>query len=1237
MRQLLRITLLCLITCLSWQLSAQTSYYKFIENKGQHPEQVLFSVDLENGTIFFEKDRFTYSLKHSEDVSRISNYHGKQVFDQNLGVRAHAYEMVLEGSICGDIQGKSLQRGTTSYFRGNDPEKWGSACRAYAEILYKELYEGIDLRVYANDFLLKFEYIVKAGADPSVIRQVYNHTDQLKLKDGKVIIQTNAGLMTEQAPVSFQKVNGFNELVSSEYAKKKNVVTYSFPKGYDGSKTLVIDPELVFSTYSGSTSDNFGYTASFDNEGFLYSGSSAFGTGYPTTLGSFEEDWGTGTVDIALSKVDTTGTFLVWSAYLGGSNNELPHSIMVNENNELYVLGTCGSSDFPTTANAYDTEFNGGDNLNLGTLGMNYDLGADIVLARISEDGSELLGSTFIGGAANDGLNFGSDLRYNYADEVRGEIQLDEFGNVFVVSSTYSTDFPVSGNAAQTENSGGQDAVAFMMSPDLSNLEWSTYIGGAEADAGYSLTFDQAGDVIICGGTQSTDFPVSLNALQNTNAGGDADGFFTKLTNGGQTINYSTYYGSDAYDQLYFTETDEADNLYVFGQTEHPGLQFIFNASYNTVGGGQIITKFSEDLEGVVWSTAFGTGDGQPNISPTAFLVDVCDRIYLSGWGGSTGGGSLGVTGMDVTPDAYSAVSTTGDFYLMVLFDDASDIFYGSFFGGDNSSEHVDGGTSRFSRKGEIYQAVCAGCGSNDDFPIVPTDALSPTNNSNNCNLGVFKFDFQIPATIADFIVPDQICTNQPFTVNNQSAFSQTYTWNFGDDSPTVNGFSPTHTYEFPGIYEITLSVTSAETCNGSDEITKTVVIEDNSVVTAQEIAICQGESVQIGIEEEDPSYTYTWTPDVFLSDSEVSNPIATPIGTTNYVLSIERGACVDTLFQDVEVELLPFTVMGDITLCEGDEVNLEVFNTTGAEVIWSDLPDFSNQLNDNASDLDVTVTVTESSTFYVQLTGGLCQEQASVDVNVFSDFVQVQNDINICAGDTVMVSVIESSSDVSYFWSPSSAVISGNGSGQVQVTASEPLELTVTATSANCEAEDQLTVGVINSSEFEFQATADPAVIIAGGESQLGVTVPGLDYTWSPSGSLNNSGIENPVATPDETTTYIVSGGEDECLLTSQVTVSVVDFICGEPLIFVPNAFSPDGDGQNDVLFVYGQNLTDVRLAIFNRWGQKVFETFDQSEGWDGFYNGKLSDPAVFDYFLEASCLGGAEYFEKGNITLVR
>src|SRR5690606_24073256 len=132
------------------------------------------------------------------------------------------------------------------------------------------------------------------------------------------------------------------------------------PGEYDPAYELVIDPTLEFATFSGSFSDNFGYTATFDNAGFLYSGSTAFGAQYPVTTGAYQTDWAGGGTDIAISKYDTTGSYMVWSTYLGGSNSELPHSLYVDANDQLLVLGTTGSADFPITVNAYDASFNGG-------------------------------------------------------------------------------------------------------------------------------------------------------------------------------------------------------------------------------------------------------------------------------------------------------------------------------------------------------------------------------------------------------------------------------------------------------------------------------------------------------------------------------------------------------------------------------------------------------------------------------------------------------------------------------------------------------------------------------------------------------------------------------------------------------------------------------------------------------------------------------------------------------------
>lgn len=192
---------------------------------------------------------------------------------------------------------------------------------------------------------------------------------------------------------------------------------------YDPTLTLVIDPTVVFSSYSGSTADNWGYTATYDSHGNLYGGGIGDDIGYPVSLGAYQVDF-SGIWDVTISKFDASGSFLHYATYLGGSNVDVPHSLYVNDNDELYIFGTTGSSDFPVTANAYDTTFNGGSNISIPA--GSFSNGSDIFIAKLSADGTQLPASTFIGGSGNDGVNTAaSGLRKNYADEHRGEIIVD--------------------------------------------------------------------------------------------------------------------------------------------------------------------------------------------------------------------------------------------------------------------------------------------------------------------------------------------------------------------------------------------------------------------------------------------------------------------------------------------------------------------------------------------------------------------------------------------------------------------------------------------------------------------------------------------------------------------------------------------------------------------------------------------------------------------------------------------
>ncbi|MFN3916283.1 MAG: gliding motility-associated C-terminal domain-containing protein [Flavobacteriales bacterium] len=1228
--------------------------YKFLENKGQWEKEVKYRADLRSGFLYLTEKGLVFDFYDAKEFNRyIEAHHNKSAKRDFDKLKCHAYQVELEGSAgVNKVTTESKSPEYYNYFLGNNSDKWASYVYAYHRLKAEEVYPGVDLSIYSKVFNLKYDFIVKPGADASAIKLKFSGQESIKIINGRVVVKTSVNTVFEDKPYAYQVVNGKKINVPCTFKLKGQTISFHFPKGYDKNRELIIDPTLMFSTYSGSFSNNFGYTATFDKKGFLYSGSSAFGTQYPTTVGAYDVTFNGGIVDIAISKYDTTGTFMVYSTYVGGNSDEMPHSMITNSNDELFVYGTTSSLNFPTTVGCYDNNYNGGTALNLQNgLGTNYVNGSDIILFRLSGNGSQLLASTYIGGSQNDGLNSTpvNLLRYNYADEVRGEILIDNQNNVYITSCTRSADFPVTAGVFQPTYGGGtMDGVVFKMDNNLSTLIWSTFLGGTNDDAVFSLEIDKNGNIYVSGGTNSIDFPTTASAIQPAYNGGRSDGFITHISANGSSIINSTYWGSPTYDQVYFIELDRYNNVHVFGQTERMDSTFIHNVLYANYNSGQFISKLNPDLDSLIWSTVFGSGTGVPNISPTAFLVDVCNKIYLSGWGGGTNNlaqlnNNAGYTfGMPTTANAFQSTTDGSDFYLMVLEDDGSAMSYGSFFGGPISQEHVDGGTSRFDRNGRMYQSVCAGCGFNSDFPIEPNPgAVSPTNNS-SCNNGVFKFDFNLPIVLAAFEHNEVECVNVPINFENNSYNGITFEWTFGDGNGSVQ-FEPTHTYSGSGTYTIMLVVSDTAACNFSDTAYSQITILSNSTGTLPSFQICQGETVQIGLAPSGtPGITYNWSPSAGLSQTNVPNPFASPGNTTNYTLLVSNGVCTDTLLQTVNVTTLQLTVSNDTIVCSDTVVVNLIANSQGTSnnYHWSSNNNFGDMLNTSPTDNSIAVTVNQPTMYYVQITANNCTLTDSVFIDYLAAAVTIVGNTFICEGDTITLTALNSNPNETFTfdWSPNGAIISGNGTPSIVISPNGTTLYILEATSATgCFFTLNHTVTVSNLSTTTISATASPDTIVAGASSQLNVTPGGYNYNWSPSLGLNNPNIQNPIATPLVTTTYIVTITDGDCVRFDTVRVVVKEYICGPPDVFVPNAFTPNGDGNNDILYVRGNNLTAIEFKVYHRWGELVFETNDQSKGWDGTYKGMLCDPAVFVYHLKALCIGGEEYIEKGNVTLLR
>ncbi|HLU87932.1 MAG TPA: T9SS type B sorting domain-containing protein [Taishania sp.] len=1160
-------------------------HHSFIENKGQWDPLVLFKSKFEGGNLWIQQNKFVF---HLQDFSELYEAHvGKTTPIKSKNKQQVVHFNFVNSNKVTQIEKTGETEAYYNYFIGNDRTKWASGVKGYSEAKLYNLYDGIDLKLIENELHLKYEFYVRPQVDPNQIIIDIAGADKLQIdQKGNLLVYTQAGRIIEEKPYAYQVKNGKIIEVPCEFKLTGTILSFNLGK-FDPSVELVIDPTLIFATYSGAITDNFGMTATYAYDGSAYSGGTIYGNNYPTPdLNAYDitsnftvtNNPGYGITDVFISKYSPDGTTMLWTTFLGGGNGndgtETVHSLIADKDDNLYLYGATSSLDFPIV-NGYQSTHAG------GTSGSNYyyngvyynNNGTDIFVAKLSANGHNLLGSTYIGGSGNDGVNYkltsgnyGSFAAYdsltnNYGDQFRGEVMLDQFGNCIVASCTRSTNFPTK-NAFQPNLAGGQDGVIFKLSSDLSSLLWSSYYGGTNNDACYSVKVDSSYNVVVAGGTSSTNLPGTSGGWKSTYNGGKTDGFILKLTQDGQNIIQATYVGTSNLDQVFFVEIDRNDKIYAIGQSQGGGFPVV-NSTYSNPNSSQFIAKFNENLTVLENSTVFGNGSSTINISPSAFMVDICGNLYVCGWGANILQ-STPLSGMPITPDAVQATSPNGfDFYLFVLKRDFSDILYGSYLGGNQAQEHVDGGTSRFDKQGIVYQSACGGCGGYSDFPTTP-GAHSMNNMSTRCNNLVFKFDFNLIPK-AEFTA-SQTTGCVPFTVtfNNFSSGSDSYLWDFGNNDTTSVIFNPTITYTSPGTYVVNLYVTDS-ICLMVDSAQITIVVLDS----------------------------------IDLSTS------------ANQVL------CAPS----------PLTLSATT-------------NGTASTYEWSTSPTFNPILNSNTSDSTVTVTPQNPTTYYVRVSNGICSKVDSIFIDFIGSSVEISGNDTLCLGQTSTLTATNQNPliDFTYTWSPADMIVSGQSSNTVVINPTQSQYIYLHASSnTGCTAVDSIWISVGSIPDSLINATANPNIIPVGGTTTLSAQPSGYSYVWNPPALVDQPMAQQTNATLETSTLFSVSITDGICTKTDTVWVQVYPFVCDEPFVFVPNAFTPNGDGENDVLYVYGSMIQGIIFRIYDRWGELVFETTNRNEGWDGTFRGKLLDPDVYDYYLDVECVDGLNNIIKGNITLMR
>jgi len=479
--------------------------------------------------------------------------------------------------------------------------------------------------------------------------------------------------------------------------------------------------------------------------------------------------------------------------------------------------------------------------------------------------------------------------------------------------------------------------------------------------------------------------------------------------------------------------------------------------------------------------------------------------------------------------------------------------------------------------------------------------------------------------------------------LGNQSIFydnslgAETWLWDFGDGI-TSDDQNPTHIYAQSGTYTVTLTITSGTTCNGSDSMQQTIVVTDPITIELDDVVVCGPPNNVLSVPTSEG--IFSWSPTENLTDPNGFSTYYNGTTSQDFTITQLNSGCTTTFL--LHAEILQFTsITGDTVLCDPTELTLScAFEPSDSKIIWSDSDQwgFNFMLNDDSTDVDIVVQAVTSDVYYAAIFNGDCLVSRPVYISFVDAQTAIQEDFTVCGADVVELSVLTPNPTFNYHWEPDALIVAGQNTSVILANISETTTFTVHSTSPDgCEATDEVIVSVSNLGSDDASATATDYIIATGESTQLNANPTGYAYSWTPASSLSNSSIANPVASPEEDTIYTLTITDGECTASDTVSVRVLNFRCGPPNIYVPNAFTPNADDKNEKLYVRGVNLTEVHLVIFDRWGEMVFETRSLQDGWDATFKGKAVDPDVFVYYLEAVCAGGEEYFEEGNITVIR
>jgi gliding motility-associated-like protein len=763
--------------------SPKTSAY-FIQNLPNKVNEAEFLLRAQDFSAGFFKDRIIYKFQTKNNGKAEINSLQVNFIDVSSDV---------------ELKGSNELTAKSNFIIGNDPLKWATDLSNFQTITYDKAYKNIDLVYHSTGSSIKCDFMVHPGGNISDIKFRYEGISSLKKdKSGNLIIKTKNRNFNESIPAAYQEIDGRRQKVKVHYHLYPNNSVGFIAEDYDPDLPLIIDPELIFSTFYGGSGDdlknNHSYTR--DNQGNLYITGRTNSSNFTTTPGAYDNTFGGGAFDTFIMKLSPDGTTPLFSTYLGGNGYDYGCDVAVVEpTHELIILGGTNSLDFPSTAGVYKPI------LSFNLSPDSYDL----FITKLNSTGSNILFSTFIG---------------NEYDDEGGNIRLDQDGNI-VACGYCGPDLETSAGCFQAESAGDYDGYVFLLNPDATDLLFATYIGGIDRERIYGITLDNDDNVYITGSTGSTDFPITSSAYQQNLNSWSTDAFICKFNPTLSNLIYSTYIGGP-YDDIPQAGIllDLNQNAIISGFCSY-GFPITQNAFSNTFNGGTydaFVTKVNASGSNLLFSTYIGgTGDDRC----TGFDIDSDGNIYLTG------------DCQDNFPFTRCTYDSTyngnTDCFITKLNGDASEMLFSTFIGGSDT----DRAYGIISQDNEAI-VICET--NSSDFPVTP-GAFDNTYNSGT-DLAYLKLFINTNQVVAEFSSPISACIGEALTFEDNSASATSYLWDFGDGETSL-AQNPVHTYAQYGNFQVNLIASNGCTI---DTISHLISIS-NTAFYIDTMDICSGDS----------------------------------------------------------------------------------------------------------------------------------------------------------------------------------------------------------------------------------------------------------------------------------------------------------------------------------------------------------------------------------------------------------